>query len=213
MAPVLAQVGGDAVGAGIGDELRRAHRIGMVAAARVPDRRDVVDVDAEAQPLSRCGAAPGLDRRNRREFGRQRIRRISRDIDRVSGDERDAEVGPAARAVDQAAAATPAAGASTAAIASREDRPVVTMSSTISTRVAGLEAEAAAKLERALRPLDEHRRLAQRAAHFVADDHPAHRRRDDDVDLLADLGRELAASARASRSARAGSISTRAHCR
>ena len=68
---------------------------------------------------------------------------------------------------------------------------MVTTSSTISTRVAGLEAEAAAKLERALRPLDEHRRLAERAAHFVADDHAAHRRRDDRFDVVADLLREL----------------------
>ena len=90
----------------------------------------------------------------------------------------------------------------------------MTTSSTISTLVPGLEPEAAAKLEHALRPLDEHRRLAQRAAHLVADDHAAHRRRDDGLDLhRGQLGGIFAASARASRSARAGSISTRAHCR
>ena len=43
---VLAQVRGDAVAADAGDDLGRAHRIGMVAAARVADRRDVIDVDA-----------------------------------------------------------------------------------------------------------------------------------------------------------------------
>ena len=47
--PVLAQMGGDAVGAGGGGHDRRPHRVGMVAAARVPDGRDMVDIDAEAQ--------------------------------------------------------------------------------------------------------------------------------------------------------------------
>ena len=49
VAPVLAQVRGDAVGAGLGGDVRGAHRIGMVAAARVPDGRDVVDVDAQRE--------------------------------------------------------------------------------------------------------------------------------------------------------------------
>ena len=49
MAPVLAQMRGDAVAADRRDDLGRAHRIGMLAAARVTDRRDMVDVDAEAE--------------------------------------------------------------------------------------------------------------------------------------------------------------------
>ena len=50
-----------------------ADRIGMVAAARVPDGRDMVDVDAEAEAAaSRRRAAPGLDRRDRGQLGRQR---------------------------------------------------------------------------------------------------------------------------------------------
>ena len=51
VAPVFAQVRGDAVGAGFGGHDRGADRIGMIAAARVPDGRDVVDIDAEAKPL------------------------------------------------------------------------------------------------------------------------------------------------------------------
>ena len=47
--PVLAQMGGDAVGAGLGGGEGGAHRIGMRAAARVPDGRDMVDIDAEAE--------------------------------------------------------------------------------------------------------------------------------------------------------------------
>ncbi len=48
VAAVFAKVRGDAVGAGLGRHDRGANRIGMVPAARVPDGRDVVDVDAEA---------------------------------------------------------------------------------------------------------------------------------------------------------------------
>ena len=36
------------------DDLGRAHRIGMVAAARVADRGDVIDVDAQAEALCHC---------------------------------------------------------------------------------------------------------------------------------------------------------------
>ena len=48
MAAVLAQMRGDAIGAGRDRELCRAHRIGMAAAARIADGRDMVDVHAEA---------------------------------------------------------------------------------------------------------------------------------------------------------------------
>ena len=185
------------------------------AAARVPDGRDMVDVDAEAERAgSRGGAAPGLDRRDRRQLRRQVVGGVGRDVDPDQRIERHAEVDlPPERSTSAASAMTSPPASSIAAIASRDDRPVVTTSSTISTRCAGLEREAAAKLERPFGPLDEHRRLAQRPAHFMADDHPAHRRRDDRVDRLAHPPGSLAASARASRSARAGSISTRAHCR
>ena len=49
MAAVLAQMRGDAVAADRGDDLRRAHRIGMIAAARVADGGDMIDVDAQPQ--------------------------------------------------------------------------------------------------------------------------------------------------------------------
>ena len=61
VAAVLAQVRGDAVGAASAARMRRAHRIGMIAAARVPDGRDVVDVDAEAEAAGQAAARlPGL---------------------------------------------------------------------------------------------------------------------------------------------------------
>ena len=50
VAAVFAQMRGDAVSADRRDNLGRADRIRMIAAARVADRRDMVDVDAQAQP-------------------------------------------------------------------------------------------------------------------------------------------------------------------
>ncbi len=52
MAAVLAQMCGDAVGAGRNRDLGGLHRIGMTPAARVAHGGDVVDVDAEADRRS-----------------------------------------------------------------------------------------------------------------------------------------------------------------
>ena len=49
VAPVLAQVRGDAVGAGLQREMRGAQRVGMASAARVADGGHVIDVHAQAQ--------------------------------------------------------------------------------------------------------------------------------------------------------------------
>ena len=49
VAAILAQVRGDAVGAGLDGQVGGAQRVGMAPAARVADGGDVVDVDAEAQ--------------------------------------------------------------------------------------------------------------------------------------------------------------------
>src|SRR5690349_2395006 len=51
--------------------------------------------------------------------------------------------------------------------------------------------EAAAKLEHALRPLNEHRWTPKRAAHLMPDDDAAHRRRDDRLNLVAQFGWDL----------------------
>ncbi len=51
MAPVLAQMGGDAVGAGGDGEMGGPDRIGQGAAARVSHRGDMVDIDAKTQPI------------------------------------------------------------------------------------------------------------------------------------------------------------------
>ena len=47
VAAIFAQVHGDAVGAGELDERRRPHRIGIGGAARLAQRRDVIDVDVQ----------------------------------------------------------------------------------------------------------------------------------------------------------------------
>ena len=52
VAAILAQMRGDAVGAGLDRNLRRLHRVGMPPAACVTHGRDVVDVDAEADGRS-----------------------------------------------------------------------------------------------------------------------------------------------------------------
>jgi hypothetical protein len=46
--PVLAEVGGDAIGAGFLARERDLHRVGFRGAARLPNRRDVIDVDVES---------------------------------------------------------------------------------------------------------------------------------------------------------------------
>jgi hypothetical protein len=51
MAAVLAQMRGDAVGAGGNRDLGGPHRIGVMAAARVAHGRDVIDVDAETDGI------------------------------------------------------------------------------------------------------------------------------------------------------------------
>ena len=48
MAAIFPQVRGNAVSAGFDREMRRAQRIGMTAPTRVPDGRDMIDIDAEA---------------------------------------------------------------------------------------------------------------------------------------------------------------------
>lgn len=59
MAPVLAQMGGDTVGPAFRRLARRAHRVGMGTAAGVPDRRHMVDIDAETHRHARP-RLPGL---------------------------------------------------------------------------------------------------------------------------------------------------------
>ena len=72
MAAILAQMGGDAIGAGLFRQLRGTHRVGPRRAARVANGGHVIDIDAKtlhASPLfarrlalcgrkSRCGDPP-----------------------------------------------------------------------------------------------------------------------------------------------------------
>ena len=68
-------------------------------------------------------------------------------------------------------------------------RPVVMMSSTISTRAPGANVEAAPQLEHAVLALDENRLRAEPARRLVARHDAAERRRGDDVDLAECLAR------------------------
>ena len=88
VAAVLAQVRGDPVGAGLGGEQAARDRVGMLAAARVADRRDMVDVDAEAK-FARHEAAtsseadepkPDIMMRSRVETGSSKAARLSATI-------------------------------------------------------------------------------------------------------------------------------------
>ena len=62
MAAVFAQVRSDPIAAASSNDLRRADRIGMIPAARVTDRGDVIDVHAKAEAGHRHGFArlPGF---------------------------------------------------------------------------------------------------------------------------------------------------------
>ena len=53
MAAILAQMRGDAVGAGFDRSERRSYRVGPRAAARIADGRDMINVDAEAKRQNR----------------------------------------------------------------------------------------------------------------------------------------------------------------
>src|SRR5690242_21439407 len=58
---ILAEVSGNTVRTCLSCNMRRSNRIRMIAAARIPDRRDMVDIDAEAEPLGHAAARlPGL---------------------------------------------------------------------------------------------------------------------------------------------------------
>src|SRR3546814_16828459 len=68
--PVLAEVGGDPVRARLGRRTGRPHRIGMIAAARIPDRRHMVDIAPQAQAPRPAAFRPpcfpaGLEARSR----------------------------------------------------------------------------------------------------------------------------------------------------
>ena len=144
VAPVLAQMGGDAVGAGRGGGEGGADRIGMRAAARVPDGRDMVDVDAEAEAAcgSRRLAAPRLlggDARRARAAARRPDRSgTSSRSERDEAARRDRPCRSSGRPGRRRRSPRPGCLDRRDRIRA-SDRPVVTTSSTSSTRCAGRE--------------------------------------------------------------------------
>ena len=98
---------------------------------------------------------------------------------RISGVEWNAEIGGRSPSDRPARLRRPRRRpASIAAIASRDDRPVVTTSSTISTLRPGSRRKPRRRPNTPSGRSTNIAGFAQRAAHFVADDDPAHRRRD-----------------------------------
>lgn len=60
MATVFAKVRGDAIAANPRHNLRRAHRIRMIATTRIADGGNMVDVYAEAEGAGQAARLPGL---------------------------------------------------------------------------------------------------------------------------------------------------------
>ena len=120
VAAILAQMRGDAVGAGLDRQQRGAHGIGNRAAARVAHGRDMVDVDAQpqrghrvlslSQRPSAAARLPGLTGGQRGQLRRQGVGGIGGNVERRERDARNADLGLAAGAVDQAGGADDLAG-------------------------------------------------------------------------------------------------------
>ena len=110
-----------------------------------------------------------------------------------------------------AAPTTVAPAARATSIVSRVDPPVVTTSSTTSTRSLGSKRETAPQAQRPVLPLGEDRAHAERPADLLADDDAAERRRQHDVGTKRRA--RASASAAPQASASRGCCSTSAHCR
>src|SRR5690606_45332 len=131
VAPVLAQVRGDAVAANPCDDLGRAHGIGVITAARVADRGDVIDIDAQPQPSAHFLRLPGFTAGSAASSaGKSFSAYVGKLIvtNAWNGTPRSTE--PPVRSTSAAAATTSPPEVSMALIASRLERPVVITSST-----------------------------------------------------------------------------------
>ncbi len=216
VAAILAQVGGDAVGAGRQGQLGGPHRLRIAGPARVADRGHVVDVDAEPQhgrqPF-RAPAARILDR-DGRQLGRQSVGRIGGDLQAAQRHQRHADIDLAARTVDDA-------GRRDHVAAGRLDRL-----DALARRqaggddvldhhdlLAGLQVEAAAELEAAALALDIDRGDVQPAGGLVAGDDPARRPARPPRRAGPRWRRSSAARALHKRSQRSGRMNTRFFCR
>src|SRR4051812_38467062 len=134
MAPVFAQMRGNAVGAGFLRQQRGAHRIGIVAAARIAHRGDMIDVDAEAELGHANPRLPGFTAGTLRRWGGKRSAGQAATFHSaraISGTPTLAV--PPERSIKQQAATTFAPVFLIAVMHSRLETPVETISSTIST--------------------------------------------------------------------------------
>ena len=185
-------VGGGALGPAVGfaaldlgeDPLGEAL---AVALERLLDPPDVDHVVAEADDhLS--PRLPGFTAGKAASSGGRASAAIGRDLDAGQGDKRNAEIGLAARTIDQAGRTHRLAALLVMpAMHSRDDRPVVTMSSTIRTRA---PLSIVKPRRRASLPSTRSKKIgvdAQLPRHLIADDDAAHGRRGDKIDPFADL--------------------------
>src|SRR6185437_7177443 len=134
MPPVFAQMRGDAVGARRLSQNGGTHRIGIVAAPCIAHRGDVIDVDAQAQLAHASPRLPGLTAGILRRCGGSLSAGQAftfHSASAISGTPTLAS--PPERSIRQQAATTLAPVFLMAAMHSREETPVETMSSTIST--------------------------------------------------------------------------------
>src|SRR3546814_9508797 len=116
-----------------------------------------------------------------RQIGRQRFGRIGRNVQPQQRKQRHPDIGLAAGTIDQAGRGDDLA----ASRFDRADRLARTEPGGDDVfhhqhRLARLQPEATTQFEYALRPLHEHGIDTERGRHFIADDHPAHRRRSEE---------------------------------
>ena len=185
--PILAQVGGDAVGPGLHGDLRRPGRIRIGLSARVANGGHVVDVDAQAQAgcrhadnLRLPGSSAGMAASSggSESAGQDGTSSLAKAIIGAPQSAR-----PPDRSTTHAAQTTSPPAARIASTVSREESPVVTMSSTIATRSPGSRWNPLRNLQFSAFPLDVDRRNAQMTRGLITGNDPAHRRRYADVDL------------------------------
>ena len=208
MPAVLTQVGGDAVGPRGQGLLSRPYGVWRLPPTRIPHRCHMVNIDAKSQlpghtsGLRQPTAAGILDRQGR-QFGRQGVGRIGRNIQRRERHQWHADIGPSARAIydtgrrDDRSTGCPDRGDTFARAKSRGDDVLDHHN-----LLARLDMETAPQSELAALAFDIHRRHAQPARGLIAGDDAADGWRNGHVhrpDRRGDLLRQCLAKPRAPR--------------
>jgi hypothetical protein len=170
--------------------------IGMIAAARVPDRRDMVDVDPQTQRRE-VGhvilflAAAGLDRRNCGELGREVVGIIYRKIERNERVEGNAKIRLSRRAINQCSFSQHDAAFGAHSLhrlpGGKAGGDNILHQQHLLT---GLYGKTAPQRKFAIGSFEEDGIDAQRAAHFMTDDQSAHGRGNNKIDVGTKFARQ-----------------------